>query len=140
MVRTILIITVFNTLFLGKVLAQPDFQKIKEARLAYVLENIALEEEQKVPFETLYNEFYEKKGEINTELRELRQNSFRMTTTDEELENAIDKMLALRQEELTLAIDYKDKFLEVINIRQLAELYRSEVEFRKNLLKRVTEE
>ena len=56
------------------------------------------------------------------------------------LENAIDKMLALRQQELTLIIEYKDKYLEVINIRQLAELYRSEVEFRKNLLKRFSEE
>lgn len=140
MVRTILIIAVLNTLFLEKVFAQPDFQKIQEARLSFVLERIALEEEQKAPFEELYNEFYEKKNEINIEERELRQNSFRMTATDEELENAIDKMLALRQQELTLIIEYKDKYLEVINIRQLAELYRSEVEFRKNLLKRFSEE
>ena len=60
-----------------------------------------------------------------------------LTTPDEKILANIKESLNLQQKEVDLEKEYVTKFLKVINVRQLAELYKAEQMFTQMLLQRL---
>lgn len=117
-------------------IAQPNTPKrIELIRLKFIKERLNLKTEQIAKFEELYLQYIRKKREILLAERNLRNVS--LTATDEELNKNVDTYIKLKKQEGEVEAEYKEKFLKVINIRQLAEMYNSEREFLKTMLQRV---
>jgi hypothetical protein len=87
----------------------------------------------------VYNEYNAKKQEIRKSLRQFRSQSAASTATDEKLLADMKEMIDLRQKEVDLEKEYMSKFLKVIKPHQLVELYNTEQDFRKELLKMLQE-
>ena len=60
-----------------------------------------------------------------------------LTTPDEKILANIKETLNLQQKEVDLEREYMNKFLKVINVRQLAELYKAEQMFTQMLIQRL---
>ncbi|MFN3382551.1 MAG: hypothetical protein ACK41O_24055, partial [Runella zeae] len=88
-------------------------------------------------FWPVYNEFDGKKKEIRKQMRKLIAETNTLTTPDEKILSNIRETLNLQQKEVDLEREYMNKFLKVINVRQLAELYKAEQMFTQMLLHRL---
>jgi 5'-deoxynucleotidase YfbR-like HD superfamily hydrolase len=109
-------------------------EEINELKKEYIAQRINLNEKQEEKFWVIYDEYIEKKMRLKQQMARIRRQSDNLTATDEDLNTNIDKMFGLQQEELDLDKQSKTKLLTVINVRQLAELYRSEKEFIRRIL------
>ena len=110
-------------------------EKIETAKIGFITNRLNLTSEQAPKFWPVYNEYNAKKQEIRRVLRQLKTDSSTAAATDEKLLDGIKEMINLKQKEVDLEKDYMNRFLKVINPRQLAELYHTEQDFRKELLK-----
>jgi Spy/CpxP family protein refolding chaperone len=108
-------------------------EKIETAKIGFITNRLNLTSEQAPKFWPVYNEYNAKKQEIRRALRPFKTAS--ATATDEQLLADMKEMIHLRQKEVDLEKDYMNRFLKVINPRQLAQLYHTEQDFRKELLK-----
>lgn len=115
------------------------WQKIQNAKIAFITEKINLTPEQSQKFWPLYNQLEKERDLIREKSRALRSENLE-GMSDSELRTALNSRLNWRQSELDLDKQYMDKFLRVISVRQLASLYRSEREFTKVLLKKMGSE
>jgi Spy/CpxP family protein refolding chaperone len=110
-------------------------EKIETAKIGFITNRLNLTSEQAPKFWPVYNEYNAKKQEIRRGLRQLKTDSTATTATDEKLLEGMKEMMQLKQKEVDLEKDYMNRFLKVINPRQLTELYHTEQDFRKELLK-----
>jgi hypothetical protein len=106
-------------------------QEIENLKKELLNTRLNLNEKQEKEFWKVYDEYTKQKLMMRRKINQTRKSSLSLASTDEQLNKSIDKMLDLRQEELTLEKEYKVNFLKIINVRQLAELYRTEHEFIK---------
>jgi Spy/CpxP family protein refolding chaperone len=114
-------------------------EKIETAKIGFITNRLNLTSEQAPKFWPVYNEYNAKKQEIRKSLRQFRSQSAASTATDEKLLADMKEMIDLRQKEVDLEKEYMSKFLKVIKPRQLVELYNTEQDFRKELLKMLQE-
>lgn len=110
-------------------------EQIENVRKEFVTHRIHLQESQEKDFWEIYEGYIQEKIRLRRQTIRIRKNNFTMTATDEQLLTAIDKIFGLKEQELQLEKETKGKLLKVITPRQLAELYRSEQEFIKELVK-----
>lgn len=110
--------------------------EIEKLKKEFIGTRINLTDEQAPKFWKVYDKYIEEKFRIKKQLGKLQRSGFSMAATDEELNKSIDKMFELRTKELDLDKKSKAEFLKVLNIRQLAELYRSEKEFFREILRK----
>jgi Spy/CpxP family protein refolding chaperone len=110
-------------------------EKIEAAKIGFITNRLNLTSEQASKFWPVYNEYNAKKQEIRRGLRQLKTDSTTTTATDEKLLAGLKEMMNLKQKEVDLEKDYMNRFLKVIKPRQLAELYNTDQDFRKELLK-----
>ena len=108
-------------------------EKIETAKIGFITNRLNLTSEQAPKFWPVYNEYNAKKQAIRRALRPFK--TANATATDEKLLADLKEMIDLRQKEVDLEKDYMNRFLKVIHPRQLAELYHTEQDFRKELLK-----
>ncbi|HAK80100.1 MAG TPA: hypothetical protein DCR35_03470 [Runella sp.] len=112
-------------------------QKIENAKIGLITNRLNLSAEQSQQFWPIYNEFDGKKKEIRKQMRRLIVETNTLTTPDEKILANIKESLNLQQKEVDLEKEYVTKFLKVINVRQLAELYKAEQMFTQMLLQRL---
>lgn len=104
-------------------------QEIDNLKKEIVESQLNLKPEQIEPFRKLYDEYSWEKIQIRRKIIKAKRTNLNLTSTDEDLNKNIDEMLGMKQKEVEIEKAYKIKFLKIINIRQLAEIYRSEQEF-----------
>ncbi len=114
--------------------------KIEAHRVAYFTEKMELSTEEAEKFWPIYNEHQEKKKEIRKELKEAMKNA----KSEEELSDAeLEKIMQLRfetdQKLVDLDKEYHAKYKSAIGIKKTAKLYRTEVQFKKELLRMMKE-
>ena len=139
--KSFVLIVLFCSIGLS-VQAQRSFQErleerreqIEKIKKEFVTDRINLTDEQAVTFWPIYDEYIQNRIKLRRKTQKLKQSGFSMAATDEQIKASIDKMFELRKQELQLDLDTKEKLLKVLNVRQLAELYRSEQEFIKVIL------
>jgi len=127
------------TLFASAQDGEAAREKIETAKIGFITNRLNLTSEQAPKFWPVYNEYNAKKQEIRKSLRQFRSQSAASAATDEKLLADMKEMIDLRQKEVDLEKEYMSKFLKVIKPRQLAELYNTEQDFRKELLKMLQE-
>ena len=110
--------------------------RIKAIKVAYITEEINLTSQQSQQFWPLYNEYHSSLKVINQSVRT--SNRLR-DMTDEQISIFIEKKLNTEEAKIDLQRKYLKMYKEVLSIRQIAQLYRAEIKFKKELLRRAKE-
>lgn len=90
-------------------------------------------------FWPIFNELEEKREAIMDQERDIRdQVEANFSEMDDaELEKLIDRMMALRKEEVLLAEEYYLKYKKILPIRKVALIHRAEMMYKRTLLERM---
>ncbi|PWK26491.1 hypothetical protein LV89_02336 [Arcicella aurantiaca] len=112
-------------------------EKIKAAKVGLITNRLSLTEEQAKGFWAIYDEFDRKRSEIRRNIRQMTAESRNITTSDDKILADLKDVLSLKQKEVDLEKEYLNKFLKVINIRQISELYKTEQLFNQMLVKKL---
>ncbi len=112
-------------------------EKIKADKVAFITDKLDLSVEEAQIFWPLHNEFTKQIDELFKEehklYREIKKNI--ETLSEEELTEKLDRLVGIRGKKTALEIEYHEKFKKILPIKKIAQLYQSDKEFRKKLLK-----
>lgn len=114
-------------------------QRIQSAKIALITNRLNLTPEQSQQFWAVYNEYEDKKRDVRQSIRALNAETENLTTSDDRILSSLKEMMNLRQKEVDLDKDYMNRFLKVINVRQLAELYKTEQQFTRMLIEKLNQ-
>ncbi|GAB4401829.1 MAG: hypothetical protein OHK0053_25120 [Microscillaceae bacterium] len=109
--------------------------EIEQAKKTFISDRINLTETQAPTFWEIYDQYSEEKIQLKRQMARIRRDGYSLAAQDADLLADIEQTFALRQKELDLEKELKEKLLRVINVRQLAELYRSEKDFLAELVR-----
>ena len=112
-------------------------QRIEAAKAAMMTNRLNLTTEQSQQFWPVYNEFDAKKREIRKSLRKMADENTSLAQSDAKILANLKEGLEMKQKEVDLEGEYLAKFLKVINVRQVAELYKTEQMFARLLIDRL---
>jgi Spy/CpxP family protein refolding chaperone len=112
-------------------------EKIEAARIGMITNRLNLTPEQATAFWPVYNEYEDKKTDVKKGLRVHLSESRSLALTDDKIKVELNEMMALRQKEIDLDKEYMQKFLKVLQPRQVSELYKTEQQFKQMLLRRL---
>ena len=114
----------------------PRLAQLENAKIAFITNRVALTQDQAQKFWPLYNEFSDRRRELNRNGRLLRRD---MTEgmSDQQIRENFNQSFALRQQELNLEKEYFEKFQKVISLKQVAQLFVAERDFTREVIKRV---
>ncbi|WP_250631049.1 hypothetical protein [Rhodoflexus caldus] len=112
-----------------------DRAEVEKIRMSIIQERLQLTAEQAKNFMPVLNRYRKEQMELRQQIMKLRRKSLVMT--DEDLRKAMEQEFDLREKEVALARKYHKEFLTILNVRQVAELYQSELEFKRLLLERI---
>lgn len=112
-----------------------DRAEVEKIRMSIIQERLQLTTEQAKNFMPVLNRYRKEQMELRQQIMKLRRKSLVMT--DEDLRKAMEHEFDLREKEVALARKYHKEFLSILNVRQVAELYQSELEFKRLLLERI---
>ncbi len=116
-------------------------QELEARKIAYITAELELTPAQAEKFWPIYNEYSAARKQIKKQMRKMRhQTKENINSSDEkDLQKQLDKFFELKQKEIDLDNQYKDKLLKVISIKQLLNLYRAEKEFLHKLREKINE-
>ncbi len=141
MKRITILITIFLVAFSFVSKAQDEYprgkEKIRAAKVGLITNRLSLSEEQAKTFWIVYEDFDKRRSEIRKNIRQMTAESRNLTTSDDKLLADIKEILSLKQKEVDLEKEYLPKFLKTINVRQLAELFKTEQLFNQMLVKKL---
>ncbi|MDQ2772936.1 MAG: hypothetical protein M3Y54_20825 [Bacteroidota bacterium] len=110
--------------------------QLENAKIAFITNRVSLTQDQAQKFWPLYNEFSDRRRELNRSGRLLR-HDITEGMTDQQLRDNFTQSFNTRQQELNLEKEYFDKFQKVISLRQVAQLFQAERDFTKEVIRRV---
>ncbi len=116
---------------------QKGREKIKAARLGLITNRLNLTEEQAKGFWPIFNDYETKRADLRKSIRQLTAESRNLTTSDDKIAANLKEILNLKQKEVDLEKEYQAKFLKVISVRQVSELYKTEQLFNMMLMKKL---
>ncbi|WP_187696203.1 hypothetical protein, partial [Xanthovirga aplysinae] len=120
--------------------AQENYkEKIKSARVAMITEKLDLSPQQSEVFWPLYNEFNNKKEELEKRQRKT-QKLAKQEISDSKAQKEIQSIFVLKQQILDLEKSYYKKFGETLTPQQVFKLGQAEKDFRKLIIKKIREE
>lgn len=111
-------------------------EQLKAMRVAMITQNLTLSSEEAAVFFPIYNEYSEKRENLRKQIRQNRKEN--KTKIGKELESSLQKSFTLREEEVKLDKLYFEKFKKVITVEKIMELYRTERQFKRMLLKELS--
>lgn len=130
----------------GFLLAQPRLndeqkEKVKTLRIGVYTRIMNLTSEEATVFWPVYNEYESEREKLQKETRALTTEirSGIDDLSDKELEEKMDKVVALRIQEAELYESYYKRFKSVLPMKKVALLHKAEREFKRELLKQFRE-
>lgn len=113
--------------------------RIESEKIAFFTRHLNLTPDEAKDFWPVYNEFTQKRAELNKEKSEvIRQlNQSLKTMSEKELEEGGDKIVDLTFKEAELAKDYHKEFKKVLPPAKVVRLYQVEKQFRQILLEQL---
>jgi hypothetical protein len=115
----------------------PGRQRIENAKIAWITNRINLTPEQAKNFWPVYNEYDAKKRETRLKIRQLNAETNNLTISEKRITANLRELMALKQHEVDIDKEYMERFMKVIDVRQLAELYKAEQRFTQMLIERL---
>jgi hypothetical protein len=113
-------------------------EKIQAMKVGYLTEKLDLSPSEAQSFWPVYNEYNAKMETIHREIRKTHRNDLSIDEmTDTAVEDMVNLHHQLRQKELNTQNEYLLKFKEIISIKKIAKLYKSEHDFKRELLKKL---
>ena len=151
----ILLIPIFILAFLATDLAaqgskgKPDStqtasgaERVQALKVAFITKRLNLSPAEAEKFWPIYNEYQDKREasrkQMQEDYRKIREQADQLS--DEELLRLSDEIIKLRQQDLTLQAEMHEKLKKVLSPKKLAQLYVAEEDFKKELLRILTDE
>ena len=117
-----------------------DHEHIKSMKVAYITNELKLTATEAQTFWPIYNEFTEKMQVLEktrrTALKKARDKE-EGDLTDADINSVIKMNFDTDQKILDLKLEYDAKLRKVISVKQLGKLYRSEIEFKREMLHKI---
>jgi hypothetical protein len=133
------LIVLFAVIFLTTHIIEaqtPAREKLDAYRIAFFTKRLNLTSQEAEKFWPVYNEFQNKKNEIQKERvnlnRNVNQNELNMS--EKEMIDAGDKFIAFEVQEANLAQEYHNKFKAILSPAKVIRLYQAENQYRMFLL------
>jgi len=151
-IRQLLSLTLLFTLFValnsfgqpprGKMRAEQNREKIQQLKIAYFTKELDLSTEQAEKFWPIYNEMSDK---VNEQKRKAKKASRDVkngmdSMSESEIKSKMNEALDARIEESKLQKEYLGKIGDVIGYKKAAKVVSLEVQFKRELLKRLADE
>lgn len=117
-------------------------EEIESFRVAYFTRQVGLNSEEAKKFWPIFNEMQDEIQKLHRE-RRIRHRNGRENQdniSDAELEKMINEEFISRQKELDIEKRYHEKFKEVLPMKKLAQFYRAQEGFKRELLKKIQSE
>ena len=119
-----------------------QLEKIKQAHIAFVSSRVTISSDQGKKFWPIYNEFHKKRQNLKiqerSQRRDLRKHKMKeISLTESQINEKFNKIFDIKQQVVVLEKNYHTKFIAILTINQLLELYKVEKEFLRTLRKRV---
>lgn len=134
--KKILLFTTFLLLsYLQVALAQQGKDRIEAAKIGIITQQLNLTSEQSKLFWPVYNKYSEELQLIRNQQKELRKGF--QTKSDDQLRKDLEKVIEMKEKEVAIEKKYVQEFLKIINVRQVAMLYKADSMFKALLLKRL---
>lgn len=120
---------------------KPTFEKLEKMRLAFVLEKVKLNDDQKAKFEPLYEKYRKEYLQLFKGTEDFGHN--RPTEediqkmTDKEAKALVENDLAQKRKMLNLKEKYFNEFSNIMSHKQVALLFQAEIDFHRKLFKRM---
>ena len=117
---------------------KPGSEEFKSMKIAYLSEKLSLTPAEAEKFWPIYNEYDSKKVDARKDFREdKKEQSKEVEISDAEIEKMLNQRIELKQTELNLEKEYLTKFKSVLSIKKVAELYKAEDNFKRELLRKM---
>lgn len=121
-------------------LAQPGDKReqIEAQKVAFLTRQLELTPEKSQEFWPVYNEYREKLDKNRPRvIGEVIDKGGLDEMSDEEIESMIDRIVNSELERAKLQQEYIKRFREILTVRQVAELMKAELQFKRTLLRRL---
>ena len=137
--KQIIAILIMTLAYLTQIQAQDKQtrEKIQAARIALITERLGLTPEQAEKFWPLYNEFTQKKKELNQQYKIEKAKLNMETASEKEKKALLDFGLKLKEQSLGLERNYSDRMLNIISTDQIISLRKAEGDFRQMVLQQI---
>lgn len=116
-------------------------QKIQAEKIAFFTEKMSLTPSEATIFWPVYNEYQEKKHELNKQKNSVliyfKANQNRLS--EAEIIKLTERYVNYQQEEAELLKVYTDRFKEILPVEKVLQIYITEAEFRKYLIEQIRE-
>lgn len=114
-------------------------EKVKTMKIGFITQKLDLTTEEAKVFWPVYNGYENEMEALRKQRRGERKDARQEfeTMSDKDAEKIVDDEIAFRQKELDVQKKYHAQFKQVLPAKKIAILYRSEEEFKKELLERI---
>ena len=119
----------------------PRGEKLEALKIGFITDRLDLTPEEAKNFWPVYNRFQDELEKVRRQRRESLRNpevDFE-DMSDSEIEKMVDTEILLRQNELDIFKKYHPQFKQVLPIRKVARLYKTEEDFKRRLLEIIKE-
>ena len=113
--------------------------RINAQKIAFFTQRLQLNPEEAERFWPVYNEFQQKRNELQLARIESHKNyiMYKETLSDNEIEKIADQIVEFSKKESDLLAGYHKKFKEILPIRKVMKLYEAENQFKNFLLRQI---
>ena len=131
----------------GTALAQPGSRmeekkdKIEAMKVGFLTQRLDLTSEEAKNFWPVYNQYQKDLDNLRSKRRGDRRDAKQEfeAMNDKDVEKVVDDEIVFRQNELDIMKRYHTQFKQVLPIKKVAKLYRSEEDFKRELLQKIKE-
>jgi hypothetical protein len=137
MKRGLIFIILMSLLPFPRISAQnPNLEKLNTYKIAFFTKRLNLTSQEAEKFWPVYNEFQNKRNQIQLERQALNKNinQNELNMSEKEMIDAGDKVISLQVQEASLAQEYHKKFREILSPVKVVKLYQAENQYRQLLL------
>jgi hypothetical protein len=115
-------------------------EQIESMKIAFITKRLDLTPEEAKKFWPVYNQY---SGELEkhrkARMEQRRDLRDRENLSESDYEKVVDGEIAFRQQELDILKKYNGQFKQILPMRKVAQLYRAEEDFKRELLERIRE-
>lgn len=115
-------------------------EKIEAARIALITERLNLSPEQAQRFWPVYNEYNQKRHDLQQEFQQLRGSFDPKNASEEESRKMLEAGMKVKERQLDLERTYAERMQQVISTQQLLSLRKAEDDFREMLMQRIRDQ
>jgi hypothetical protein len=121
---------------------QSGAERVQALRVAFITQKLALTPAEAQVFWPVYNEYQDKRDALRKQAaenrRKIREQADQLS--NEELTRLADEEIKFREEDVKLQAELHAKLKTILPAKKLAQLYVAEEDFKKELVRQVTED